>query len=293
MLADTLDKNDIETYWDSSIKGIEETMILLDGFGAGTKKNLSLIPYKPILPLMAAVLINRDYKNQKVDIKSNIAQKLKEFFYFTALTSRYTEGTDNKLKDDYKTLLNWITSKKVPEMVKNGIMWNTNKYLGTTKQSAFGKAVLCLINSQHPKDFYENKLVGVGEYVENSQLHHIFPEAQYKKVVGDNIGSVFNFTFITNEANNFISNKKTKEYVDEIIVNRGVSKDSIKSNLLQHMIQNDCFEALYNEDYIGFISSRAEFIKSKFQEMGLVIADVKKEEIDEQVDDEDLVSDVE
>lgn len=257
------------------------------------EKNLSLLPYKPIIPLFAAVLINKDYKNQKVFIKSNIEQKLKEFFFFTALSSRYTEGTDNKLKEDYNTILNWITSDTMPSSLESGIMWNTNKYITTTKQSAFGKSILCLVNSQHPKDFYENKIVGVGENLDNSQLHHIFPEAKYKKVVGENIGSVFNFTFITNEANNFISNKATKEYLDEIISNRGISLYAVKSDMEKHLINQDCFEALYAEKFDEFLIARAEAVKSKIKEIGIIITDVKKEEIDEQVDEEDLISDAE
>ena len=80
-------------------------------------------------------------------------------------------------------------------MVSQGILWNTNKYIGSTKKSAFGKAVLCLINSQNPRDFYENKNVGVGENTVSSQIHHIFPEAEYKLRVGESINSVFNYTF--------------------------------------------------------------------------------------------------
>lgn len=37
-LADTLSKEDIQSYWDKSILGIEEAVCILDGFGAGTKK---------------------------------------------------------------------------------------------------------------------------------------------------------------------------------------------------------------------------------------------------------------
>ncbi|MCR5609538.1 MAG: hypothetical protein K6G26_10790, partial [Lachnospiraceae bacterium] len=177
-LADTLNKSDIDMYWDKAIDGIRMTMELLDDYGAGTKKSLSIVPYKPIIPLYAAVLINKEYNNLQMTARSNISQKMKVFFYCSALTSRYTEGTDNKIREDYQNLLTWISGGSEPAIIRNGVMWNTNKYLATTKQSAFGKAVLCLINSYKPKDFYEEKNVGVGENTVSSQVDHIFPEAE-------------------------------------------------------------------------------------------------------------------
>lgn len=292
-LADTLDKSDIEMYWDKTIEGIKATMELLDDFGAGTKKSLSLLPYKPIVPLVSAVLVNRDYKNLKIDVKASIAQKIKEFFFYTALTSRYTEGTDTKLKEDYQIILRWITGDQVPAIVSNGVMWNTSKYIGTTKNSAFGKAILCLINSQNPRDFYEDKNVGFGENTVSSQIHHIFPEAGYQNQDGEIINSVFNFTFLTNEANNFISDKLTYKYMDEIMERRGISEETFKGILSNHIIGEDSYNYLYQEKLKEFLAQRAEAIKNKFIEIGLTVHDVAKEQIDEQVDDEDLVSDIE
>lgn len=292
-LADTLDRSDIETYWDRAIDGMRETMELLDEFGAGTKKSLSLLPYKPLIPLVTAVLVNRDYKNLRIDAKASIAQKIKEFFYYTALTSRYTEGTDNKLKEDYQLVLRWITSNQVPAIVSEGILWNTSKYIGTTKQSAFGKAVLCLINAQNPRDFYEDKNVGIGENTVSSQIHHIFPEAEYKQKVGENINSVFNYTFLTNEANNFISDKLTYKYIDEIMALRGISKETFEGILSRHIVDKTCFDYMYQENINKFLEQRAECIKNKFVEIGIIVHDVAKEQIDEQVDDEDLMNGIE
>jgi hypothetical protein len=292
-LADTLDKNDIETYWDKTIEGMKETMELLDRFGAGTKKSLSLLPYKPIIPLFTAVLANRDYRNLKIDVKTSINQKLKEFFYYTALTSRYTEGTDNKLKEDYQLVLTWITSNQIPRIVSDGVLWNTSKYIGSTKQSAFGKAILCLINAQNPRDFYEEKIVGIGENSVSSQIHHIFPEATYKMNVVNNINSVFNQTFLTSDSNNFISDKRTSEYVEEIINKRDIPEEVFERELEKHIIDKDCFGFMIQENFDKFLEQRAECVKNKLIEIGIKVHDVAKEQIDAQVDDEDLTSDTE
>lgn len=291
-LADNLDGNDILSYWDRVINGISMTMQLLDDFGAGTRKNLSLLPYKPMIPLIAAVLVDRNYDNLRVDARAKIEQKIKEFFYYSAITSRYSEGTDNKLKEDYYYVLKWLVSEQVPAMVSQGILWNTNKYIGVTKKSAFGKAVLCLINSQNPRDFYENKNVGVGENTVSSQIHHIFPEAEYKLRVGESINSVFNYTFLTNEANNFISDKATDNYLNEIISMRQISTTTLKEILSKHIIDEECYDYMKQERYEEFLKQRAECVRKKLIQIGIKIQNVAKEQIDEEIDDEDLTSEV-
>lgn len=291
-LADNLDGNDILSYWDRVINGISMTMQLLDDFGAGTRKNLSLLPYKPMIPLIAAVLVDRNYDNLRVDARAKIEQKIKEFFYYSAITSRYSEGTDNKLKEDYYYVLKWLVSEQVPAMVSQGILWNTNKYIGSTKKSAFGKAVLCLINSQNPRDFYENKNVGVGENTVSSQIHHIFPEAEYKLRVGESINSVFNYTFLTNEANNFISDKATDNYLNEIISMRQISTTTLKEILSKHIIDEECYDYMKQERYEEFLKQRAECVRKKLIQIGIKIQNVAKKQIDEEIDDEDLISEV-
>lgn len=291
-LADNLDGNDILSYWDRVINGISMTMQLLDEFGAGTRKNLSLLPYKPMIPLIAAVLVDRNYDNLRVDARAKIEQKIKEFFYYSAITSRYSEGTDNKLKEDYYYVLKWLVSEQVPAMVSQGILWNTSKYIGSTKKSAFGKAVLCLINSQNPRDFYENKNVGVGENTVSSQIHHIFPEAEYKLRVGESINSVFNYTFLTNEANNFISDKATDNYLNEIISMRQISTTTLKEILSKHIIDEECYDYMKQERYEEFLKQRAECVRKKLIQIGIKIQNVAKEQIDEEIDDEDLISEV-
>ena len=67
--------------------------------------------------------------------------------------------------------------------ISNGVMWNTSKYLKVGQTNAIGRAILCLINSQKPKDFYDDSTVGYGDGTADSQIHHIFPEAEYKDSV--------------------------------------------------------------------------------------------------------------
>lgn len=291
-LAVTLSASDINNYWDKVISGIENTMLMLEKVGAGTGEIRKILPYTPIIPLFTAILVSKDYANLQIQARASIEQKLKLFFYTSALSQRYTEGTDNKLKEDCQAILIWLSGGAEPSTITNGVMWNTSKYLKVGQTNAIGRAILCLINSQKPKDFYDDSTVGYGNGTADSQIHHIFPEAEYKDSV-DNINSIFNFTFLTKEANNFISNKTTKKYLKEILEYRSLTEISFKQILEKHIVDDECYQAMQEEDYNKFLESRAECIKQMFIDMGLNIKFVEKNQIDEELDDEDLEEAVE
>ena len=225
--------------------------------------------------------------------KSEAREKMRKFFFVSAIINRYTEGTDNKTKDDYMALKNWIELNVEPPIIKIGILWNTEKYITATKQSAFGKAVLCLLNKQQITDFYiADMKVGVGIEKEASQLHHIFPDKQYSKDYSSHINSVFNFTFLTSAANNFINNKKTSEYIPSIIETRNISEQGMKDVLNHHFVSSEGYSFLINEVFISFLKSRANEVKKKWEAMDIVFDDVDKNYIDTKVDDEDLIEEM-
>ena len=288
-LADKLEKCDIDNYWDLAIRGISEAICLLDDFGVGSKKDLSLLPYSPVLPIFSALLVKINYSDLHITKKSEIREKMRKFFFVTAIINRYTEGTDNKTKDDYVALKNWIELGVEPNIIKGGILWNTEKYISVTKKSAFGKAVLCLLNKQPITDFYNADIkVGVGVEKEASQVHHIFPEKQYGDSYPSFINSVFNLTFLSAPANNFINNKKTKDYVSSIIQTRNISEDVMREELKQHFITGETYDFFYNEAFPNFLQSRANEIKNKWKSMGIIFDEVDKDYIDSKVDDTDL-----
>lgn len=290
LLASTLLPSDIDNYWDKVIMGIENTMIILARFGAGTEETGKILPYTPIIPLFTALLVSKDYSNLQIQARSAIEQKLKLFFFTSSLAQRYTEGTDNKLKEDFQAIQIWLNGGTEPSAIINGVFWNTNKYLKVGQTNAIGKAVLCLINAQKPKDFYDDASVGYGNGTDESQIHHIFPEAEYREKV-DNINSVFNFTFLTKETNNFISNKSTNKYLSEIKTKLNLQDSAMKRKLEKHIIDDECYAAMCEEKFENFIEKRAEIIKQMFIDMGVNIKTVEKEQIDEQMDDEDLEED--
>ena len=280
-LPKVLEETDILNYWDEAIDGIEDTLILFDSFGAGTKKNLSILPYTPMIPVVAAVLARNKYATMDVVRKGNTENKIKAYFYTAALSTRYTEGTNSKINSDFTAMNKWISNDEKPDIIVKGVDWNTEKIINNNKSGAFGKAVLCMLNSLNPRDFYSQSVaVGIGENIASCDLHHIFPKATYGSNEKDLINSVFNFTWIVKETNVYIKDTTTKAYLNDIMSNLRVNELQLKALLNGHCIDNDSYDAMKDEHYTEFISHRANVFKSLFSTAGVEIIEVNAEEVE-------------
>lgn len=287
-LPNVLEAQDISDYWDDAIKGMENALMLFDSFGSGTKKNLAILPYAPLVTIVAAVLSRTKYSRMSVPKKAKTEQKIKAFFFTAALTSRYTEGTNAKINEDFKSLNLWISNDQIPAWVTHGVDWNTPKIVENNKNGAFGKAVLCMLNSGNLTDFYTNDKVGIGEHIDSCDLHHIFPKAQYESQYDDKIiNSVFNFTWLTKETNNYIKDKNTNKYLADIMSDSGKSEDQLKALLSGHIVSDEIYEAMKKEDYITFINKRADKIKSLFENAGVTFRDVDADDLEVEDDSDD------
>lgn len=287
-LAKTLAADDITDYWDDAIEGIEQTLILFDSFGAETKRNLMLLPYTPMVTVIAAVISRTKYKSMDVPAKAKAEQKIKTYFYTVALSNRYLEGTNSKINEDFKGVKQWISSDEIPAMILHGVDWNTEKIVENNKNGAFGKAVLCMLNNNRLRDFYVNKPVGIGENMDSCELHHIFPKAQYeKKYNKELINSVFNYTWLLKETNNYIQDKKTNEYLDKIVTDVNLSENQLRDILSCHYINENLYNAMYSEKYIEFIDGRAELFKQLFKNVGVRFKEVAHDELEVEIEEDE------
>lgn len=117
----------------------------------------------------------------KLPNQANIEHKLRIYFYTSALKQRYTEGTDNKIKEDYNNLIKWIGTEIVPTEIEDGVQWNSSKMIRLNKGGAIGKAVLCAINYNQPKDFYTDTQTGVGRKVKYHSYTMFFHKSNMRK----------------------------------------------------------------------------------------------------------------
>ncbi|HZG18044.1 MAG TPA: DUF262 domain-containing protein [Candidatus Bathyarchaeia archaeon] len=292
-LADNLTKEDLRL-WDKAIIGLNQSIELLNDWGVGLDKNVSLLPYQPTIPVIASVIVDREYERQDVPSQASIKQKLKRWFYTVCLMTRYNEGTDNKMRDDFLALKKWILDdSNVPDYIGIPIYWHLDQTIKLNRGGAIGKTLLCCLNMQKPSDFYTGQQVGVGRNVIESQLHHIFPKGTYKSKYGDLINSVFNYTYLTPDSNNYIRNKDTSTYVDGIMTARSISSDTFKTELKGHLINNNAYDNLINQNYEQFLKERVEeFRICLIQNVGLDIRfDSQTHDIDTLDEEYDLSED--
>lgn len=59
----------------------------------------------------------------------------------------------------------------------------------------------------------------------------------------------------------------------------------------KHIVNEECFQIMQEENYNKFLETRAEYVKQMSIDMGLNTKFVEKNQIDEQLDNEDLEAD--
>lgn len=73
---------------------------------------------------------------------------------------------------------------------------------------------------------------------------------------------------------------------------RQISTTTLKEILSKHIIDEECYDYMKQERYEEFLKQRAECVRKKLIQIGIKIQNVAKEQIDEEIDDEDLISEV-
>lgn len=276
----------IQDEWINAVEGLNAAIDVFDKIGVGLSTSTTLMPYHPMIPVVAATLHKKDYINQSVAVQGQMLKKIAVWFYKSAIEMRYTEGTDNKMYLDYTMLREWLGSDETPKEINRTIHWNPDQIANANKNGAFGKAILTMLNNSDGKDFYTQARVGVkAGLAVKSQLHHIFPKGEFKDI--PNINSVFNFTFLTAESNRFIKDDKPSVYVTELATELDLSDKELQARFDPHFIEKNALKELRKNNYDAFIQNRisnyADYLNN---EIGLSIQ-ISSDDIDEKTFDND------
>lgn len=267
----------------------------------------SCLTYSPLIPVITQVLkyfpINDTIKTQ---IKALRIQKLKSWYFSSAIAERYGEGSDNKQERDVAdslpndhSMIEWFRSNDFSTDIPNWLIEPKYKELNTSGNGAVAKAMLSILNLQQAKDFWEEDYI-VG-HSRKDDIHHIFPKAALKKVIMNKRGvneqkakeilekeykvdSKLNFTFLKPSTNrNQIIDTEPSIYFKQLLDSKTsqAEKDKFKENLRRHLIDNECLDALLKDDFEGFISAREKLFKLEFETLGV------KEFSDKKIDNND------
>ena len=195
----------------------------------------------------------------------------------------------------------WFASVNYEEDIPKWLSEVFADFNNVTKNSSLGKAVISLLNSKKPLDFYNNKQVGALS-IESCDLHHIFPRAALRKKImlerniqdkekADSIlkseyqiDSMLNLTWILSDTNrNIIKDELPSKYFAEIIKQFGGTEEArqkLIAILNGHAINEEALDCLLQDDYHGFIEARKKSLKAEFKTTGFVhnLVDVDSDE---------------
>jgi len=292
--------------WDVCVESLNTACQLLEencGSSLSTGNDKSLT-YSPLLPIIANVVeeypVNVDKDSTLTVLRKN---KLRAWYFGSGVSSRYSEGSDNKQVKDLQEMKKWFSS---PSFEEGQPTWLKNIYgdINTSKSGAIGKAIVSLFNLKKAKDIYSDG-EEVGATRKDCDLHHIFPKAAMRKRLMDdrgikdksvadkilkleyNIDSVLNQTWLLSSTNrDIISDRLPSDYVSDLIKQNGGGdngKEKVSNLFIDHCVGKNAFQYLIQDNYAGFIEERRKDIIKELMTTGKIpnILDSEPEELDD------------
>ena len=205
-----------------------------------------LLPYKPIIVTLAALLKNcRTHEDfEKVDA----------WYWGSVFTGRYAGASDTAIKQDFDQVKEWLDDDaKKPDVVSEAENSLDEINLRNIDRGALYRAILNIIALKGAKDFFS------GQSIELFRLndHHIFPKKSGIKLANEN--SILNRTLIQDTTNRLILKKKPSEYLRNMEMNLR-AEEEVKAVLKTHLIDEESFKAMMSDDYDEFLSAREKLI---------------------------------
>ncbi|WP_405252287.1 DUF262 domain-containing protein [Dokdonia sp. Asnod3-C12] len=255
-----LNPQDVRNNMDLLKSSLEKTIDFLS-----TQFNCACYDFLPrvqqIVPLTYLFAQTNTLTNEQSDC-------LKNWFWRTSFSTRYSASTDQKMDDDIEFI----------DLVLNSDFSGLDKYqinlslgqlenLKFSKSNSFVRALLLLFAQEKPLDLTNGNIVDVGlalSQYNRKQYHHIFPRAflKSKGLINDQINRAVNFCILPANSNRLISDKEPADYFTNIIptANIGII---LKSNLIPEDIN------IYKDNnYDTFYKQRAELIMEKIAKLG-------------------------
>ncbi|MGA9068897.1 MAG: hypothetical protein WB424_01505, partial [Terracidiphilus sp.] len=195
----------------------------------------------------------------RVNSASNIQSKhLKQWFWKTAFSRRYSAQTDDKLDSDI-VYFKQLIDGNYEGAIKYNYTVTTDQLIrqGFTKSSPLVRAFLVLLAQNHPVDLVHGGLVDLGSALSeynSKEYHHIFPRAHLKKreFLPEKINSLCNFCFLTSDSNKKISNKAPSDYFVTVIPQASLGS-ILESNLMP--LNKEVYD---KNDYENFLRLRSQ-----------------------------------
>lgn len=294
-LFSVLKDHHINENWDHTIsayKAVSESMELVGVSGSKT------LPYSGALPVLIAATRKVPVGNQPPDkvVRQN---RIAKYIVHTAFSLRYTEGLDSKREEDYPELCDYFQTGKTPSFMSSAVPWDIETITRLGRSGARSTAISVLLNRQRPFDLINHdQQVGINRSdCLPAEVHHIFPKAYLSSIEREaDADRAMNFTLLTRESNNFISDRKPSEYVNDvlqrIIHENGLEPEAARHRILEilrsHFVDEAGLNALLADDYDAFLNARSECFRVHIETLGIEVFKPTDSEVSELDEDEEL-----
>lgn len=230
------------------------------------------LPYPAQMTAMAAVFAI----TEKAGLGAGAQDKLRLWFWRTALAEDYGTSPESKLAKDADEVSRWLAGGEEPERLKL-LTFNPDR-LDSLKWriSAAYRAFAALLLREGCRDFITGTPAEIATFGSAPMdVHHIFPRAWCDGQADPRISparrdSIINKTPLSAESNRSIGGAPPSEYLSRIERERGLSPAQLDDILRSHLIEPNF---LRDDDFEGFYTDRkARLANLAARAMGLDLA---------------------
>ncbi|RIA55796.1 DUF262 domain-containing protein [Dichotomicrobium thermohalophilum] len=218
-----------------------------------------------------------------------VTNKLKLWFWRTALAEDYGTSPESKLAKDAEEVTRWIAGGEEPSRLRL-LTFNPERLdTLTTRNSAAYRAFAALLLREGCQDFITGQPADLYAFGNDPMdVHHIFPRAwcRDRNISANQYDSILNKTPLTAASNREIGGRAPSEYLARIEDRYDLSVAQMDEILRSHLIEPSF---LRNDDFDGFIADRKQKLATlAANAMGLPLVHPDEPEEPEGEIDEDL-----
>jgi hypothetical protein len=215
-------------------------------------QKLDNLPYSTsLIPLVAFF---EGEESAQPSLTHEQVQVLKQWFWRTAFSRRYSSGTKRNLEADIreaKKLKGGASTLGSFDVNLSPSMFTERKFISGTVDT---KTFILMLAAQKPKSIVNGGDISIGEVLaagNKSEFHHLFPQAHLRanKVTAGRINSLANFCILSAADNKKLGGKKPSEYRPKLAKNVDLL---LPSNLIP--------PSLFADDYQPFLSERGKLL---------------------------------
>ena len=231
------------------------------------------IPSAKLLPYEVLIIpfVYYFFKSGKKRIAAGLAKHLSNYFWRSALTTRFTEGAVSKITQDVAIIDDIIAGNEPKGLPAIDISINAIKRDGEWNfASAYAKAILCLLSANKPRRFDDGGEIKMdGKWLAHSNsvnYHHFFPKAYMEKkqprVDKDEVDHVVNIAIV----DQYLNQKEIRVKAPSEYMKRYAKNKKIKQIMATHLIGDFDRFGIWHNDYDKFFKGRARLLQKAVQD---------------------------